>query len=243
MSVIGMILAGGVGSRLKTMGSDKALFELRGVPCFYYSVKVFQESGLFDKVMIVYRDSIQRQQMEVYLANNAVDVDIVWVQGGLRRQDSVYAGLKILELLKPAVEYVFIHDGVRPLIKVEGLKMLYEAVTNYKAAALMNTIVDTIKAVDVGSQEGNGLARLVDVERNQLRVMQTPQAFDFRLIKEAHDYVFDSHLEITDDVSAAVVRGHKIGLVNNPFANPKLTYVGDIAYLEFLLSEKAVVCE
>lgn len=73
--------------------------------------------------------------------------------------------------------------------------------------------------------------------------MQTPQAFSFRLIKGAYDHVFANHLEVTDDVSAAMLKGYKIALVNNPFANPKLTYFSDIAYMEFLLSEKVTCYE
>jgi len=238
-----MILAGGVGSRLKSVTNDKALLELKDVPCFYYSLKVFQESGLFDRIMIVYRDIVQKQRMESYLVNNIVGIDIDWVQGGLRRQDSVYMGLKMLELRGPSVEYVFIHDSVRPLIRVEGLKMLYEAVSKYKAATLVNVIVDTIKVVDGDFCGESGLAKLLDVNRSQMRVMQTPQAFDLRLIKGAYDHVFANNLEITDDVSAAMLKRHKIVLVNNPFANPKLTHVSDIAYLEFLLSEKVAIHE
>lgn len=236
METVGIILAAGKGSRLSALAEDKALYPLRGIPCFYYSVKVFLESGLFDRLVMVYRNESQRHEMELYLGKNVTEpIKIDWVQGGERRQDSVYAALKVLKPL--TTKNVFIHDSARPLIQVEGLQLLNEILTKIDAATLVNPVVDTIKVVEDVAEKNDVFTKLIDIDRNRLRAMQTPQAFRFELIKEAYDYVFANDLEITDDVSAAVIKGHKIGLVNNPFPNPKLTYLSDVAYLEFLLSE------
>ncbi len=92
-------------------------------------------------------------------------------------------------------------------------------------------MTDTIK-----QHSGNG--RLKTIDRSNLWAMETPQVFTHELITKAYARIVEKELVITDDAAAVELLGHSIALLENTYANPKLTTPADLAYMEFLLNAR-----
>lgn len=215
--------------------SDKVLTQLGGRPVFWHSIKAFADSGLIDHAVIVYRDKEQRIALAKALGESDIEHwNIDWVPGGKERQDSVFNGLSAVSLL---VDYVFIHDCARPMIRPDNIQALYDAVLQDKAAVLAHRVADTIKRA-AGSQRKTTRRNLKDVPRSNLWAMETPQVFHRESILEAYRRLRLDNESVTDDTAAVSREGHKVTLVENPHPNPKLTTPADLPYLEFLLQQK-----
>ena len=98
------------------------------------------------------------------------------------------------------------------------------------------SIVDTIKSIESDSASDGESVK--DLDRSKLRSVQTPQIFDFNLINESYQKVFESKHTITDDSSALAFSDAEINLVVNDRPNPKLTTKNDIDYILYLLNQK-----
>ena len=219
-----ILLAAGSGSRMQGAVNDKVLAPLAGRPVFSHSASAFMQSAVADLYVIVYRD--QRQMMEL---SALAPTPSVLVHGGRERQDSVTQALAAL----PAdIEYVFIHDCARPLVRAEQLVALHKIVRREQAVVLAHRVVDTIK-------EHRDDAHLRTLDRARLWAMETPQVFSRELVTRAYARVAEKKRNVTDDAQAVELLGHPIALLENTTPNPKLTTPADLDYLEFLLSRAA----
>ena len=234
MSVAALLLAAGSSRRMNNHVKDKMLVSLVGKPVFQYSVEAFLKSEVADTFVITYRDPAQKQTLEKIVDSLALpeSISVFWAQGGKERQDSVLNGLNALP---ETVETVFIHDCSRPLVKASTLQKLLKTVQKDKAAVLCHKVVNTIKQAPERLEDQPNY--LTDLPRDELWAMETPQVFDRTLIHEAYQKTAGSNEVLTDDVSAATLSHHRVTLVPNLDANPKLTIPADFAYAEFLLQQ------
>ena len=228
--VAAILLAAGRGARMQDTVSDKILAPLAGRPVFAHSAAAFQASGVADFHAIVYRDTPQLRALMAYAPTPAI-----FVHGGQERQDSV---TRALEALPDDIDYVFIHDCARPLVRAEQLVALHKIVRRENAVVLAHRVTDTIKEhlAQIPSKGGTA-SRLRTLDRSRLWAMETPQVFSRELITRAYARVTAKKLRVTDDVQAVELLGQPIALLENPHPNPKLTTPADFAYLEFLLSK------
>jgi 2-C-methyl-D-erythritol 4-phosphate cytidylyltransferase len=228
--VAAILLAAGRGARMQDTVSDKILASLAGRPVFAYSAAAFQASGVADFYAIVYRDTPQLRALMAYAPTPAI-----FVHGGQERQDSV---TRALEALPDDIDYVFIHDCARPLVRAEQLSALHKTVRREGAVVLAHRVTDTIKEhLAQNASKGGTASRLRTLDRSRLWAMETPQVFSRELITRAYARVAEKKLRVTDDVQAVELLGQPIALLENPHPNPKLTTPADFAYLEFLLSK------
>jgi 2-C-methyl-D-erythritol 4-phosphate cytidylyltransferase len=216
-----ILLAAGSGSRLQGTVEDKVLAPLAGRPVFAHSAAAFMQSSIADLYVVVYRDQRQMMELSAYAPTPSV-----LVHGGRERQDSVR---NALAALPGDIEYVFIHDCARPLIRAEQLVALHKIVRREQAVVLAHRVVDTIK-------EHRNDARLRTLDRARLWAMETPQVFSRELIVRGYERVAARKLHVTDDAQAVELLGHPIALLENSSPNPKLTTPADLEYLEFLLA-------
>jgi 2-C-methyl-D-erythritol 4-phosphate cytidylyltransferase len=219
-----ILLAAGSGSRMQGSVGDKVLAPLAGRPVFAWSAAAFMQSAIADLYVVVYRDQRQMMELSAYAPTPSV-----LVQGGRERQDSV---ARALAALPADIEYVFIHDCARPLIRPEQLVALHKIVRKESAVVLAHRVTDTIK-------EHRDDARLRTLPRSRLWAMETPQVFARELVTRAYARVAAGRHAITDDAQAVERLGHPIALLENPHPNPKLTTPADLPYLEFLLARAA----
>jgi 2-C-methyl-D-erythritol 4-phosphate cytidylyltransferase / 2-C-methyl-D-erythritol 2,4-cyclodiphosphate synthase len=154
--------------------------------------------------------------------------------GGATRQASVHAGLEALTSQKP--EIVLIHDAARPFVSAALISRAIDAVSATGAAIPAIPVADTIKLVD-----GNGDVEATP-ERARLRIAQTPQAFRFDVILEAHRRaVREGRDDFTDDAALAEWAGLTVATFEGDVANMKLTtpedFVREEARLASLLGD------
>jgi len=149
------------------------------------------------------------------------------VPGGATRQASVRAGLEALAASAP--ELVLIHDAARPFVSATLIDRAIAAGRQSGAAVPGLVIADTVKLIDAASSVAETL------DRNRLRTVQTPQAFAFNLIVEAHRRAAAAGLtSFSDDAALAEWAGHRVSVFEGETGNVKVTTNEDFARAEIL---------
>ena len=144
------------------------------------------------------------------------------VFGGATRQASVRAGLEALSARRP--DLVLIHDAARPFASATLVARAIAAAGKTGAAVPTIAIADTVKTVDASGTVTGTIAR------ESLRIVQTPQAFDFALLIKAHRRAQAAGREdFTDDAALAEWAGLKVTTFEGEAGNVKLTTAEDFA--------------
>lgn len=226
-----IVLAAGKGSRMKS-DVHKQYLLLKEYPVLYYSLKVFEESFIDEIILVTGQEEIDYCRREIVEKYGFTKVKNI-VAGGKERYHSVFCGLQALT----DCDYVFIHDGARPFVTREILSRAYETVKKEHACVVGMPVKDTIKLADEG-----GYA--VDTpKRDLVWTIQTPQVFDFHLVKSAYATFLDKESEllaqgirITDDAMVVeTFTDTKIRLVEGSYENIKITTPEDLRIGEALL--------
>ena len=217
-----VIVAAGTASRMG--GIDKVMAELKGDPMILRTVRTFQECDAISEIVIVTRADLIVPITD--LCRNMSKVKAV-VQGGKSRQESVGMGL---EVLSSRVKLVAIQDGARPLITWEVIDRTVRAANSYGAAAPAIPVKDTIKVVEGGVVKNTP-------DRATLFAVQTPQVFDFDLLRGALKKAEQDGAAVTDDCSAVELMGMSVKIVEGDERNIKVTTPMDLKIAEMLLEE------
>jgi 2-C-methyl-D-erythritol 4-phosphate cytidylyltransferase/2-C-methyl-D-erythritol 2,4-cyclodiphosphate synthase len=147
------------------------------------------------------------------------------VQGGATRQASVRAGLEGLEPLSP--ELVLVHDAARPFVSAALIERAIGTAWRTGAAIPAVPVADTVKSVDA---EGNVTETLA---RARLRLIQTPQAFAFKPLLDAHRRAAaEGRSDFTDDAALAEWAGMRVTVFDGEPGNIKMTNPEDFARVE-----------
>jgi len=147
------------------------------------------------------------------------------VAGGAMRQNSVHAGLEALKACAPDI--VLIHDAARPFLSGGLISRAIAAAREFGAAVPGVVIADTVKKIDQAAVVTETL------DRSCLRTVQTPQAFVFALIADAHRRAAAAQRDdFTDDGALAEWAGHRVRVFEGEAGNVKLTTNDDFARAE-----------
>jgi len=217
-----VIVAAGNATRMG--GVDKAMTDLAGMPVIQRTAKAFQECDGIREIVIVTREDLMVKIMGLCKDYDKVRAVVV---GGADRAASVHAGLNALS---DKVKLAAIHDGARPLVSFEVIDRTVRAANSYGAAAPAIPVKDTIKNTQ------GGLA-VSTPDRSTLRAVQTPQVFDFDLLRAALKKAKEEKLTITDDCSAVENMGFKIKLVEGDERNIKITTPLDLKVAQLFLED------
>ena len=217
MKFSAIITAGGTSSRFGD--SNKLLEKINGKEIIKYTIDAFVNADVED-IVICANLSIMDVLREIFKSYQNVRI----VEGGSTRQKSVFNGLNAVRC-----DYVLIHDGARPMITPEIIKKTMDEVVSKKAISVMTKTVDTIKKVDE-----NGKI-ITTIDRSQLYNTQTPQAFEYNLIKSVHEKYVDENF--TDDAGMVEAGGVDVYIVEGDYRNIKVTTKSDLALAEVYLSE------
>jgi 2-C-methyl-D-erythritol 4-phosphate cytidylyltransferase/2-C-methyl-D-erythritol 2,4-cyclodiphosphate synthase len=145
--------------------------------------------------------------------------------GGATRQASVRAGLEVLVDRKP--DLVLIHDAARPFASAELVSRAILAAQHDGAAVPVLPVTDTVKTVDALGRVDKTL------DRTMLRLVQTPQAFAFPALLEAHRRAAQAgRADFTDDAALAEWAGMKVGVFPGETGNIKITNPEDFGRSE-----------
>lgn len=219
-----VVVAAGKGTRMGTVESKQYLL-LGGKPVLVHTLELFQRMAEIETIVLVTgADDIKRctAYVEQYRLSKVTAV----VAGGAERQHSVRLGLGHLP---DGLDVVAVHDAVRPFAKPGVVAACLRKADEHGGAVLAVPVKDTIKVVDPAG-------RVVSTpERSSLWAVQTPQAFRFDLLRQAHDSAELAGFVGTDDAMLVERLGHKIHVVESDYANLKITTPDDLLLAERLL--------
>ena len=218
-----VIVAAGTASRMG--GIDKVMAELDGEPMILRTVRTFQNCDAIKEIVVVTREDLILPIMRLCAGFPKVKAVIC---GGASRQESVGLGLNALS---NQVKLAAVHDGARPLITWQVIDRTVRAANTYGAAAPAIPVKDTIKVV-----EGRVVKNTPD--RSTLFAVQTPQVFDFDLLRAALKKAEEDGAELTDDCSAVERLGMSVKVVEGDERNLKITTPLDLSVANLFLEEK-----
>jgi 2-C-methyl-D-erythritol 4-phosphate cytidylyltransferase/2-C-methyl-D-erythritol 2,4-cyclodiphosphate synthase len=223
-----IIVAAGRGTRAKTGGgAPKQYLPLAGAPVLAYSLRTLTDHPRIDTAVVVYNP----EDAEFYQAAAIPFQSRLRppVAGGATRQMSVLAGLEALGDARP--DRVLIHDAARPFLSAELVDELVAALDTNAGAIAAEPVSDTLKQA---AADGT-ISRTVD--RAGLWRAQTPQAFRYDIILDAHRRAAaEGRTDFTDDAGLAEWAGLPVKLVASSARNMKLTTAADIELAERLLA-------
>lgn len=198
--------------------------ELDGEPMICRTVRAFQKAPAIREIVIVTRSDLVE-----HIRNLCKEFDKVTTVtvGGSSRQESVEKGL---EALSSKVKLAAIQDGARPLISQDVIERVVRAAHTYGAAAPGIPVKDTIKRVE-------GCIISDTPERSKLQAVQTPQVFDYDLIRAALQKAREDKAELTDDCSAVERLKMSVVMVEGDERNIKVTTPMDLKIAQMLLEE------
>ena len=218
-----VIVAAGTASRMG--GIDKVMAPLGGEPMLLRTVRAFENCDAIREIVIVTREDLLVQQMELCAGFSKVRGVVV---GGADRPASVEAGLNNLS---DRVRLVAVHDGARPLVSDRVIDRTVRAAHSYGAAAPAVPVKDTVKIVKGGIVSSTP-------DRSTLRAVQTPQVFDLQLLRAALTKARKDGASITDDCSAVENMGMSVRIVEGDERNIKVTTPMDLRVARLLLEEE-----
>lgn len=202
-----IIPAGGTSSRFGN--KNKLLEKINGKEVIKYTVQAFENSNV-DEIIICANVSIIEELKSILKDCRKVKI----IEGGETRQASVFNGLKAADC-----DYVLIHDAARPMISIDLVNQTIEMVKEKNALTVATKTIDTIKEVEDGK-----IVRTID--RAKLYNTQTPQAFKYELIKDAHTKLYGQNF--TDDAGMLEELGQTVYILNGSYKNIKITTQNDI---------------
>ena len=218
-----VIVAAGSASRMG--GIDKVMAPLNGEPMIVRTVRAFQNCDAISEIVVV-----TRQDLILPITSLCAQMDKVQavVTGGSSRQESVHLGLNALS---GKCKLAAIHDGARPLISWQVIDRVVRAANTYGAAAPAIPVKDTIKVVQGGIVKETP-------DRASLQAVQTPQVFDFDILRGALKKAKQDGAQVTDDCSAVERIGLTVKIVEGEERNLKVTTPLDLKIAQLLLEEE-----
>ncbi|MCW3124158.1 MAG: 2-C-methyl-D-erythritol 4-phosphate cytidylyltransferase [Flavipsychrobacter sp.] len=218
-----VIVAGGKGSR---MGSPipKQFLPFLGKPLLCYAIEAFADAMPGIKIILVLPGD-QLKSAQTVLRSYIGDIDVTVVAGGETRFHSVQNGLQ--KVNNDGV--VFVHDGARPLISSDLIQRCYKQTMEKGSAIPAITVADSMRIVEDDSSRA--------VNREHLRIVQTPQTFKTEMILPAFTQSY--HPSFTDEATVVEAAGSKVHLIDGLHDNIKITIPEDMVIAEVLLKARA----
>ena len=217
-----VIVAAGSASRMG--GIDKVMAPLKGEPMIVHTVRAFQNCDAIKEIVIVTRGDLI---LPITKLTDAFDKVTAVVLGGSSRQESVSLGMNALS---DKCELAAIQDGARPLVTWQLIDRVVRAAHAHNAAIPVIPVKDTIKVC-------NSALVVNTPDRSTLRAVQTPQVFDFDLLRGALKKAAEDGAEVTDDCSAVERLGMTVKTVEGDERNLKVTTPLDLKLAEMLMEE------
>ena len=219
MKKIAVIVAGGNGTRMNTQ-MPKQFLLLNGKPVLYYTIDTFLKAYDDLKIILVLPEeyiAAGKEIIDAYFDSSR----IIITEGGRTRFHSVQNGLQLID--KESI--IFVHDGVRCLLSTDLIHRCYDTAVEFGSAI---PVVDCKDSVRVIKGENNEAA-----ERNNIKLVQTPQTFHSKILLPA--FKIDFKDKFTDEATVVEAFGLKVHLVEGEENNIKITKPADLLIAEKLL--------
>lgn len=217
-----IIVAAGSSNRMG-LETNKIFLDLCGKTVIERTISAFIDIPEIKEIILVTRKEFFENFKKI-ITNFSINIKLV--EGGSSREESTYNGL--LEASANS-EFVLCHDGARPLVSKKTILNVINELNNYRAVITGVKSKDTIKVVS------DNLEVISTPDRRYLYNIQTPQAFEKKVLLEGYKKYFEDNDFATDDSSIVENLNVKIKLVEGEYSNIKITTKEDIFFARVLL--------
>ncbi|MFZ1530414.1 MAG: 2-C-methyl-D-erythritol 4-phosphate cytidylyltransferase [Ferruginibacter sp.] len=223
MKKYAVIVAGGTGSRMKS-SIPKQFLLINNKPVLYYTIRTFLDAWEDLQIILVLpEEHIARGQelIDAFFDYSRIQI----CMGGETRFHSVQNGLRLVR----AESIVFVHDAVRCLLSKDLLQRCNDEASEKGTAIPVTACKDSLRIVyDSGNTE--------PLERNRVKLVQTPQVFHSRIILPAFN--IDYKEKFTDEATVVEAFGMQVNLVEGEETNIKITHPIDLEIAKSILAER-----
>ncbi len=220
--VMAIIPAAGLGRRMQS-DTEKPYMTIGGRSILAHTLSVFEACPAIDGYVLVVEPSrvasCRAMRSEPAVAYPKL---VSVVAGGRTRQESVYLGLMALD---SDTGSVLIHDAARPCVTQHALEASILGCVQYGAVISGTPSTDTLKIVRDGRVEGTP-------DRSTLWRAQTPQTFQYRVLRAAHEQAREEGHTGTDDAELVERAGYVVRMIEGAPDNIKLTTAEDLEIVE-----------
>ncbi len=232
-----ILLAAGSGSRMQGEIEDKLLHPIGSSNAFSLCFRSFLELREIDYLIITYKTVTQLERLQnswdklSATVQEAHEKQVLWVQGGKERQDSVYAGLLAFP---DEITHVLVHDCARPFIRTQTILDCVHEVASGRAITVARPLKDTLRLRTENVEKPLTPGATKTLNRSNHWLMETPQGAPKSWLIEGLERAKNENIALTDDMAAVELLGHPVGLLEPNYPNPKITTPDDFAYAQFL---------
>ena len=228
-----IILAAGVGQRMRNGGLPKQFLKLMGKPIIIYTLEKFEQSKDIDKIIIVCHGSYI-DYMQSLLDRYQIQKVGKIVVGGNDRQSSLQRGLDtIVDLGGKEEDIVVIHDGVRPLVHSTIIHENIRVAKQKGCAITVHPVTETVVITDTNEAGMDDFKKRADTYS-----MTSPQSFQLGKIREAYENIElseEGEIPLLDAAMVYAKAGEEVHLVKEQGANIKITTPEDFYFLKAIL--------
>jgi 2-C-methyl-D-erythritol 4-phosphate cytidylyltransferase len=215
-----VIVAGGTGTRMNT-SMPKQFLLLNGKPILYYTLDTFLKSYDDLKIILVLPEEYIAAGQEIIDA--FFDYSRIQITaGGRTRFHSVQNGLQLIT----EESIIFVHDGVRCLLTSALIKRCFTAALENGTAIPVISSKDSVRLITQASNEV--------IDRERIRLVQTPQTFHSKILLPAFNIDFKD--KFTDEASVVEAFGIKVDLIEGEENNIKITTPFDLLLAEQMIA-------
>ncbi|MBN1841409.1 MAG: 2-C-methyl-D-erythritol 4-phosphate cytidylyltransferase [Deltaproteobacteria bacterium] len=225
--VAAVIVAAGDGVRMGT-AQKKQYTTLGSRPVLAHTMSAFDNCDVIEEIFLVIAEKDYDLCQQKIISRLELHKPVHLVSGGASRQESVFNGLMATE---GRFEILAIHDGVRPLIRIEKITQCVKTAEKHGACILALPASDTVKTIDDEDRV------VVTMKRHMIRMAQTPQAFYYNLLLGAHVAAQKEDYAGSDDAELVEMCGEVVKVIPGDPGNIKITTPEDLKMAEALLGK------
>ncbi len=230
--VFGVILAGGVGSRMGNIEKPKQYLHIADKPIIIHTLEKFFVNEKFEKLYVLCPEQWIHHTKNLVRKYIGESARISVIQGGETRNETIMNAIRQIESEYEVKEETVIvtHDSVRPFVTHRIIEENIKYAEKYGACDTVVPATDTI----VQSEDNTIIAEVPD--RRKMYQGQTPQSFRLKKLKELYEGLTEDEKKIlTDATKIFVMGGEKVYLVEGEVSNIKITYPYDLRVAETLI--------
>ena len=232
---IAILLSGGKGSRVGTE-IPKQYITVEGVPILIYCMQTLDKSKYIDKIQIV-AEKQWHEGIIGWLSQFGLEEKFLGFSvPGENRQGSIWNGLQDIRRIARDEDFVFVHDGARPLLAEEMIEKSIQGMEGYDGVIPVLPMKDTVYM----SKDGECIDSLL--KRDEIFAGQSPETFLFGKYFEANKVLVDSGeiADIKGSTEPAVMAGMRMHLIAGDERNFKITTRADLERFEEIAKSKKI---
>lgn len=233
--VTAVILAAGVGQRMRNSGLPKQFLNLMGKPIIVYTIEKFEQCEDVDSVVVVCHASYIDYMWQLVKIHDLKKVTKVIV-GGADRQESIRRGLQAIEPDVTDDGVILLHDGVRPLVEDVIIRENIRIARLHGCAITVHSVTESVVITDTEEVLFHNFTKRADSY-----VMTSPQTFLMGELKKTFSNFTetpDQCMPLLDAAMCYASSGGKAHLVKEYNTNIKITTPEDFYYLKAILEMK-----